>query len=76
MLECACGTGMLSEVIAPRCRHLTATDFSRKMLAKTRKKCARYPNVEIREANILSLDFPDGSFDKAVAVIRLKEETP
>ena len=28
VLECACGTGLLSGVIAPRCRQLTATDFS------------------------------------------------
>ena len=32
VLECACGTGLLSAVIAPRCRQLTATDFSVKML--------------------------------------------
>ena len=28
VLECACGTGLLSAVIAPKCRQLTATDFS------------------------------------------------
>ena len=27
VLECACGTGLLSAVIAPKCRLLTATDF-------------------------------------------------
>ncbi|MBQ5552815.1 MAG: hypothetical protein IIU37_04450 [Erysipelotrichaceae bacterium] len=27
VLECACGTGMLSEVIASKCKKLTATDF-------------------------------------------------
>ena len=32
VLECACGTGLLSAVIAPKCRKLTATDFSVKML--------------------------------------------
>lgn len=32
VLECACGTGLLTGVIAPRCRSLTATDFSVKML--------------------------------------------
>ena len=32
VLECACGTGLLSEVIAERCRTLTATDFSENML--------------------------------------------
>ena len=28
VLECACGTGLLTTVIAPRCKRLTATDFS------------------------------------------------
>ena len=32
VLERACGTGLLSAVIAPKCRALTATDFSEKML--------------------------------------------
>ena len=32
VLECACGTGLLSGVIAKRCKSLTATDFSAKML--------------------------------------------
>ena len=37
VLECACGTGMLSGVIAPKCRQLTATDFSAEMLKKAEK---------------------------------------
>lgn len=39
VLECACGTGLLSAVIAPRCRSLTATDFSEKMLKRAEKNC-------------------------------------
>lgn len=76
VLECACGTGMLSTVIAPRCKKLVSTDFSEKMLEKTKKKCAGYANVELRKADILSLDEPDGSFDKVVAanVIHLLDE--
>ena len=31
VLECACGTGLLSAVIAQKCRKLTATDFSEKI---------------------------------------------
>ena len=37
VMECACGTGLLSAAIAPKCRLLTATDFSRKMLKKAEK---------------------------------------
>ncbi len=40
VLECACGTGLLSAVIAEKCRHLTATDFSVKMLRRAEKNCS------------------------------------
>ncbi|MBQ6174095.1 MAG: methyltransferase domain-containing protein [Clostridia bacterium] len=76
VLECACGTGLLSAVIAGRCRSLTATDFSEKMLAKARKNCAAFRNVSFAFADITALGYPDGSFDKAVAgnVIHLLDE--
>ena len=67
VLECACGTGLLSAVIAPKCRKLTATDFSRKMLKKAEKKCAAFHNIRFAWANITTLPWPDGSFDKVVA---------
>lgn len=75
-LECACGTGMLSAVIAEKCRYLTATDFSKKMLQKARKNCAGYRNITFRFADITELDFPDESFDKVIAgnVIHLLDE--
>lgn len=76
VLECACGTGMLSAVIAEKCSRLTATDFSKKMLKKARKNCADYHNIIFRFADITALDFPDESFDKVVAgnVIHLLDE--
>ena len=44
VLECACGTGLLSAIIAPKCRQLTATDFSEKMLKKAKKNCRSFRN--------------------------------
>ena len=67
VLECACGTGFLSAVIAPRCRHLTATDFSVKMLNKAEKNCIAFHNITFTKADITLLTFPDASFDKVVA---------
>jgi len=67
VLECACGTGLLSAVIAPKCRRLTATDYSRKMLKKAEKNCRALRNVTYAQADITALAFPDGSFDKVVA---------
>lgn len=76
VLECACGTGMLSAYIAPKCKSLVATDFSFGMLKRTRAKCRKYANVECRLANISALDFADDSFDVVVAgnVIHLLDE--
>lgn len=76
VLECACGTGLLSAVIAEKCKQLTATDFAPKMLKHAEKNCVEYKNVQFRQADILSLDYPDSSFDKVVAgnVIHLLDE--
>lgn len=76
VLECACGTGMLSVYIAPRCKKMIATDFSINMLKKAKKKCISYPNVKFKKADILKLNYPDNSFDKVVAgnVIHLLDE--
>ncbi len=67
VLECACGTGMLSGVIASKCRQLTATDFSAEMLKKAEKNCAAFRNITFSQADITSLTCPDNSFDKVVA---------
>lgn len=76
VLECACGTGAISRYIAPRCRHLIATDFSKGMLKQTWKKCHSYPNIKIRRADMTHLNCRDNRFDKVVAgnVIHLLED--
>lgn len=76
VLECACGTGLLSTVIAGRCKTLTATDYSGKMLQKAKKNCAGYKNVNFSRENIMALPYPDNSFDKVIAgnVIHLLDE--
>lgn len=67
VLECACGTGLLTAVIAPRCKELTATDFSANMLRRAQKKCRKYRNVRFAQADLLRLLYPDGCFDVVVA---------
>lgn len=62
VLECACGTGLLTEVMAPRCKSLVATDLKR-----AAKKCGRYGNVRFEQADILHLPYPDARFDVVVA---------
>ena len=75
-LECACGTGLLTGVIAGKCRSLTATDFSVNMLKRAEKKYGKYGNVKFEQADILHLRYPDERFDAVVAanVIHLLDE--
>lgn len=76
VLECACGTGLLTCAMVPRCKSLVATDLSVPMLKRAEKKCRKYGNVRFDKADILHLPFPNGSFDAVVAanVIHLLEE--
>ena len=76
VLECACGTGAISEYIAPKCKRLVATDFSDGMLKQAVKKCGKFSNAEFKKADITALEFGDQSFDKVVAgnVIHLLPE--
>ena len=76
VLECACGTGMISVHIATKCRSLVATDFSQGMLAKSRKRCKKIKNIRVEKANILQLEYPNESFNKVVAanVIHLLDQ--
>ena len=67
VLECACGTGLITAAVAGKCRELIATDYSEGMLKQTRKKCGSNPNVTIRSANILELPFPEKEFDVVIA---------
>ena len=76
VLECACGTGLLTGEIAARCRRITATDFSEKMLRRAERKLRHYDNITFEPGNILSLSYPDAGFDVVVAanVIHLLDE--
>lgn len=76
VLECACGTGLLSGVIAKKCKSLVATDFSEKMLKVAEKKYGKLGNVKFEKGDILNLAYPDECFDVVIAanVIHLLSE--
>ena len=76
VLECACGTGLLTGELAKRCKSLTATDFSVNMLKRAKRKYGKCGNVQFRQGDILHLGYPDEQFDVVVAanVIHLLDE--
>ncbi len=76
VLECACGTGLLTLPMAQKCKRLIATDYSVGMLRQTKKKVAKYSNTKVRKVSILELPYKDGKFDVVVAanVIHLLDE--
>jgi len=76
VLECACGTGLITVSTAPLTKSYTATDFSSKMLSKCKKKMSTSENVLFEHADITSLKYNDDTFDKVIAgnVIHLLDE--
>ncbi len=67
VLECACGTGIITSAMAAKAASVVATDLSEGMLREARKKCLGRGNVQFATADITKLDYADGSFDAVVA---------
>jgi phosphatidylethanolamine/phosphatidyl-N-methylethanolamine N-methyltransferase len=69
VLEVAAGTGLVTLQVAPAVASLVATDRSPEMLEvlRDRVKEAGLANVEVKEADVLALDFADATFDAVVA---------
>ena len=76
VLECACGTGAITEEIAKKAQSVLATDFAEGMLKRASKKCRKYSNVSFRQEDITDIKSADNCFDKVVAgnVIHLLPE--
>lgn len=68
VLECACGTGAISQYIAPKCKQLIATDFSEGMLRQAMKNCRKYNNVKIKRADMTQLKCR-GGYHKATFLV-------
>ena len=63
------GLGLIPAALVVAPAIVTGVDFSPDMLeyAKQRALAARVPNVELRQMDVTRLDFPDDSFDVAIA---------
>jgi 16S rRNA (adenine1518-N6/adenine1519-N6)-dimethyltransferase len=57
VLEIGPGRGVLTSLLARRVRRLIAVELDRVLAAQLRLKFGMFPNVEVIEADILSIDF-------------------
>jgi 16S rRNA (adenine1518-N6/adenine1519-N6)-dimethyltransferase len=57
VLEIGPGRGILSSLLAKRVRRLIAVELDRVLAAQLRLRFGMFPNVEVIEADILSIDF-------------------
>lgn len=64
-LELGCSVGVFTAMLAPRCHHLLAVDFSPTALARARERLRGAPQVEF-ERRRLPEEMPDGPFDTIV----------
>src|SRR5580765_1244124 len=64
--DLGCGTGQLSETVAPYVRRVIAVDGSNEMLDAARTRLAELRNVEIREGQLESLPINDRELDAAL----------
>jgi ArsR family transcriptional regulator len=69
--DLGCGTGPLSEALAPFVRRVVAVDSSRAMLAAARKRLDGLPNVELRQGELEALPVDDGELDAALLFLVL-----
>lgn len=69
--DLGCGTGRVSEAIAPFVARVVAVDGSDAMLRAARKRLRGFPTVEVRQGALESLPVEDGSLDAATLVLVL-----
>jgi len=63
--EPGCSIGVLTELLAPRCENLLATDVAQAALLQARRRTSRFPQVRIERASVPA-QWPDGEFDLIV----------
>jgi ArsR family transcriptional regulator len=64
--DLGCGTGHLSEALAPCVARVIAVDESGPMLASARERLRRYDYVELRSGDVAELPLDDAELDVAI----------
>jgi ubiquinone/menaquinone biosynthesis C-methylase UbiE/DNA-binding transcriptional ArsR family regulator len=76
--DLGCGTGQLTEVVAPYVRRVISVDGSEDMLAAARQRLTGATNVDIRRGELESLPIESGELDVAMLslVLHYSPEPP
>jgi len=69
--DLGCGTGQVSEVVAPFVRQVVAVDGSAEMLGAARGRLDGFQNVEFRQGELEELPLADGSLDAVLMFLVL-----
>jgi ArsR family transcriptional regulator len=69
--DLGCGTGKVSETIAPFVRRVVAVDESEPMLEAARRRLRGIPNVEVRRGELETLPIGNAELDAATLVLVL-----
>ncbi|MFA7235743.1 MAG: metalloregulator ArsR/SmtB family transcription factor [Phycisphaeraceae bacterium] len=69
--DIGCGTGQMTEMLAPFVKRVVAVDNSAAMLKACRKRLARFKNVELRRGEVTALPIDDAALDVAVVMLVL-----
>jgi ubiquinone/menaquinone biosynthesis C-methylase UbiE len=69
--DLGCGTGQLSELVAPYVAHVIAVDGSPDMLQVARRRLQPHNNVEVRPGSLETLPIDDGQLDLAILALVL-----
>jgi ArsR family transcriptional regulator len=72
--DLGCGTGQISEALAPYAARVIAVDGSVEMLEAARARLARHANVEVREGALESLPIDPGTLDVAIVSLVLHHQ--
>jgi ArsR family transcriptional regulator len=64
--DLGCGTGYLTEALAPVVKQVIAVDESGAMLSAARRRLASLDNVEVRSGSVEALPIEDGKLDVAL----------
>ena len=69
--DLGCGTGLLTEAIAPFVARVVAVDGSNEMLATASQRLAGADNVDVRQGELEALPLADAALDAALLVLVL-----